>query len=83
MNLYVLRDKKSNTVAAPFAAPSDGVAMRLVMDALDDPKATIARYPKDFVVIYIGEYADDDGTLRPADVVRTLVEVEVLAESRK
>lgn len=83
MNLYVLKDKKANTVSSPFSAASDGVAMRYVMDSLSDGQSMVSRWPADFLVYHVGEYADDDGTLSPAAEVRLVIDVGVLAESRK
>lgn len=83
MKLYTMRDKKSGLCSAPFAAPNDGVAFRMVLESLRDRDAMISKYPADFQVLFLGEYAEDDGSLSPAKDVRVIVEVSALAESLK
>lgn len=83
MNLYTLVDKKSNTCMPPFAAQNDGVACRNIMDALRDVQAMIAKYPKDYVLVHVGQYAEDDGMLVPAREVRNVAEVYTLFEALK
>lgn len=82
MNLYTIRDKKADAVAAPFAAPNDGVACRYVMESLRDPQSMLAKYPKDYEVLFVGEYNESTGELGPAPA-RLIVEVTVLADTLK
>lgn len=81
MNLYTVKDKKASHAQPPFAAPNDAVACRLVMESLRDGQSMLAKYPGDFQVIHVGEYAEDDGWILPAKDVRLVVEVQTLVDS--
>lgn len=81
MNLYTLRDKQSNTVAPPFAAPTDGIACRYVAESMKDRDSMPAKYPGDFQLWYVGEYLEDSGVLIAANPIRQVVEVKTLAEA--
>lgn len=81
MNLYTLRDKQSNTVAPPFAAPTDGIACRYVVESMKDRDSMPAKYPGDFELFFVGEYHEVDGILLPAMPPRSVVQVKTLAEA--
>lgn len=80
MNLYALLDVKAEVVSAPFAAPNDGISMRLVMESLGDGSSMAAKYPDDFQLLHVGEYSEKTGELKAAKP-RKVVEVSVLSES--
>lgn len=82
MKLYTILDKKAGQVAAPFAAPNDGIASRYVMESLRDREAMMSKYPADFSLLYVGEYSDKDGALT-ATPVRLVIDVSVLSETMK
>lgn len=82
MNLYTVLDRKAHQVSVPFGAVNDGIACRMVMEWMKEPHPPMfAKYPKDFALVHIGEFADDDGTLTPAKDVREVVDVSVLYEA--
>ena len=73
MKLYSIFDAKANTFCAPFVCVSNGVAVRQLMDLVQDEKTTISKYPEDFSLYFIGDFADDSGMLLPLDSVPVLV----------
>lgn len=80
MKLYSLLDTKAKVYGAPFAAPNDGIAGRLVMEALRDPQSMVAKYPNDFQLYCLGEYDEHTGEL-VQEKVQLVYEVVVLQEA--
>lgn len=82
MNLYTIRDKKADVVMAPFAAPTDGVACRSILEAFRDASSMVSKYPSDYELIQVGEYDEKTGELAPMPA-RLVVQVQVLWESQQ
>lgn len=60
---FALLDTKASYFGLPFFTQSKGEAIRICMDALADMRSTIARYPADFSLYYIGTYDTQTGTM--------------------
>lgn len=73
MKLYSILDEKAGTFCPPFVCVSNGVAVRQLMDLVQDEKTTISKYPEDFSLYFVGDFADDTGLLLPLDSVPVLV----------
>lgn len=55
-NMYAIYDNKTEAFNAPFFAPTDGAAVRMIQDALADPNTMLARHPQDFNLFHVGEW---------------------------
>lgn len=65
LNAYALLDTKASFFGPPFFCQSHGEAIRVCIDAASDMRATIARYPSDFILHHIGEYDNSTGVMTP------------------
>lgn len=65
MNLYVVRDVKSNLFNSPFAQQSDGAAIRSFQQEVNrvDANNMINLYPSDFSLYRTGSYDSDSGVI--------------------
>lgn len=73
MKLYSIFDSKANTFCAPFECVSNGVAIRQLMDLVQDAKTTVSKYPEDFSLYFVGDFDTDTGALLPLGTVPVLV----------
>lgn len=56
LNAYSIRDIKTDIFAAPWFVPSDGIALRLMRELVQDKRSDLGKYPEDFTLHYIGTY---------------------------
>lgn len=61
INCYSLFDTKAGYFGLPFYAQTHGEAMRICIDAAQDMRSTIARYPNDFILHWLGIYDNSTG----------------------
>lgn len=64
LNTYALLDTKAGFFGPPFFCQSHGEAMRVCMEAASDMRSTIARYPNDFTLYFIGQYDNTSAFLK-------------------
>lgn len=76
MRVYTIRDQAGEFFLPPFTAPNDAVAKRMFIASMGDGFS----HRMDFVLYYIGDFSDVDGTLSPVDPVVVLAGYSV-AES--
>lgn len=63
--VYCIFDNKALIYHPPFYAPNDGVARRIISDAMGDPNTALSRHPGDHSIFYIGDYDDAKGAMLP------------------
>lgn len=63
MQIYALRDTKVAAFLAPFTAPNNEVAKRLVIDAMDNPESVISKHPEDFNLFCLGHFDEQTGEI--------------------
>lgn len=68
LRAYTIYDSKSFQHHAPFYAPTDGAAIRLVTDLANDLGTIIGRHPSDHVLYYVGDWDDEKGTFLPLEI---------------
>lgn len=61
VRVYSIYDEKSLTFAPPFIASTDGVAMRMLKELVDDNNNMVGRHPSDFRLYCIGIFDDQRG----------------------
>lgn len=54
--MFAIYDNKTEAFHAPFFAPTEGAAIRLVQEALGDRNTLLARHPADFNLFHVGEW---------------------------
>ena len=67
LRVYALLDTKAQYFGIPFFCQSDGEAVRACMEAANDMRSTIGRYPTDFSLFRIGHYDNQTAQLVPVD----------------
>ena len=60
-NVYAIHDVKADAFLQPFFLPTDGVAVRAIVDCLDDPNHNFAAHPSDYTLFKIGEFDNSIG----------------------
>lgn len=61
--VYSVKDLKAEAFAPPFFLTNNHVAKRTFVSALADPTHPMHRYPEDYELHRVGEFADDTGGL--------------------
>lgn len=67
LKVYSIRDAKAEVYNTPFYQKSHGEAERNFQTLVKDEKSTVAQYPDDFDLYFIGEYDDNKGTFSTLD----------------
>lgn len=65
LKAYSIYDRKAAIYHAPFFGVSHGVAVRTVMDLVNDRSTTLSRHPADYVLYCVGQFDDTSGLLQP------------------
>lgn len=73
MKLYSIRDLKADAFAAPWVAANDYVAVRMVMDSMDDGKSMLSRHPEDYELWQVGDWNERTGVISPYRELRTSI----------
>ena len=65
MRIFTVYDTKAAIYGQPFYAVTDGIALRMFSDAVNNsaPDNALNRYPEDFTLYYIGEFDDATGSV--------------------
>lgn len=79
LRAYSVRDSKANMYNIPYFAKSEGEATRTFDKLRHDPQSIVCSYPDDFDLFYIGDYDDQEGTLKPLPTPMHIVKAAHLA----
>lgn len=71
-NMYSIFDNKAGAYFAPFFAPTDGAAVRVVMDALEDKNTSLSRHPADYHLFHVGVWHGQTGEVQGLQAPRQL-----------
>lgn len=66
MNLYTIRDDKTEGYLPPFCAVNHAVAVRMVMDTTNDELSLFSKHPQDFELFFVGVFEETTGDMIPA-----------------
>lgn len=77
---YSVFDTKALIYNQPFFAPTDGAAIRLFSDLVNDNNTTVGRHPADYVLYAIGAYDDGKGLLTPQVPMRHIMDAVALVK---
>lgn len=67
LKAFSLFDSKADIYMPPFFCGTLGQAVRAVVEAAQDPRSTLGRYPADFDLMELGEFNDVNGELISAN----------------
>lgn len=80
MQAYSVFDTKSLQYHLPFFQPTDGAAIRMLQDLVDDPNTQMGRHPADFVLYCVGFYDSNTGGMVPNAPLRHIVDAVALVK---
>lgn len=63
MQIFTVKDIKSETYTNPFVSPAVGSAVRGFQDELKNPDSAIGAHPDDYVLYHLGEYDTRTGII--------------------
>lgn len=61
LNIYSVRDLKTEAFMLPFFAPTNGAATRLLTDNVNDGQSMLFRHSEDFTLFKVGTWDDIEG----------------------
>jgi hypothetical protein len=62
--VYTVYDSKAEAYLRPFFVSTKGLALRSMVDAVNDPQHPFNKYPEDYTLFEIGEWDDSNGTIK-------------------
>ena len=63
--MFSCYDSKVEAFMRPWTAQTEGQAIRMFQDELEQPNTEINKHPEDYSLFKIGEFHDHDGTVTP------------------
>lgn len=72
VQLYAIRDAKTEAYMPPYQAVSHGEAIRQFSDVCKNPDTMLNRHPADFALFHIGAFNSESGALVPVTQVLQL-----------
>lgn len=75
---YSVFDTKSLQYHLPWFQPTDGAAVRILHDLVNDPNTQMGRHPSDFVLYCIGDYDALTGQMAPVSPLRHVIDAVAL-----
>lgn len=79
-NAYSLFDTKSLVYYTPWFAPTQGAAVRILSDLVNDPQTSVGRHPSDYVLYRIGTYDDAKGAFAPISPLEHVMDAIALVQ---
>lgn len=61
LNVYTIYDSKAEAYLRPFFAPTKGLAIRSVSDAVNNPQENLHKYAADYTLFEVGIFDDSTG----------------------
>lgn len=65
LKIYSVFDSAAGAFLQPFFAPTDGLAIRSFMDALNDNANALSKHAADYTLYLLGEFNDADASFSP------------------
>lgn len=78
MKYYTVLDRATAAFLPPFAARSNGEAIRSFTDAINDPKHHFNTHPGDYSLWYSGDFDDGSGAFVTYEPERLLTGTEAI-----
>lgn len=78
LNMYAVRDVRTQAYLKPVFVQNDSVLERALKDGLDDENSLFHHHPEDYQVFRLGEYDDSTGTVtaQPPEHMYNLVDLQ-------
>ncbi|AXL14603.1 nonstructural protein [Microviridae sp.] len=81
LKFYSIFDTKAKMYNTPFLLMNDSVAIRTCTTMVNDPNSQLAMHPEDYVLYFLGEFDDSNGSIIGAESEhRVLVKLNALVD---
>ena len=67
LKYYAIRDKQVEAFLSPFSARTDGEAIRMFSNAIQDKNTEFSRHPGDFDLYLVADWNDQIGSFTPTN----------------
>lgn len=81
--VYSVYDVKALSYGPPFLASTDGIAIRMFGELVNDPNTSVGRHPEDFKLYAIGFFEDQRGTIKGTSPPEHVVDAVALVPFQK
>lgn len=81
--IYSVFDEKAQSFHSPFFTTTDGVAVRMMRQTLQDRQTSLAQFPSDFILYRLGEFDVASGLIapvQPEQVIRLSALLEEMSD---
>ena len=82
MQIFAVKDKQVDAFLQPFFSPTLGAALRSLMEVVNDPQHTFAKYPADYILYTLGTFDDTNGVITAADIPDPVVNLSDLKKDQ-
>jgi len=82
INMYSIYDTKGLNYSPPFLAATDGLAVRMLQEAVSDPQTMVSRHPADFKLYLIGRFNDQNAGLLSVDPPSHVIDAVALVATQ-
>lgn len=77
---YSIFDNKALQYHPPFFSSTDGAAVRMLSDLVNDPNSSVGRHPGDYVLYCVGTWDDQHGAFAPLSPLRHVIDAVALVK---
>lgn len=70
--IFSIFDSKAETFNTPIFLPTEGQALRIFDDMVNNPEQEIAKHPEDYTLFNLGEFDSDIGLVTPLNTPKSL-----------
>lgn len=82
-NLYTVRDMKADAYLRVFQARTDGEAIRMFTESVNDPSSMFNTNPEDFILFNCGIFDDNTGEIEVAGVLSVAKAIDLIKISHE
>jgi len=61
LEMFAIRDVKTESYGTPFFAQHRGHAIRMFQELANDKRSQVWKHPRDFVLFHVGSFDDQSG----------------------
>lgn len=83
LKVYSIRDAKAEVFNTPFFQKTHGEAERSFRQLCNDEKSTVATFPEDYDLYYLGEYDDNTGKMSSLDTPQHVIKAVQCVKSEQ
>lgn len=81
--IYTVKDKKSDSYGQIFTMKTDGLAIRVMQNAVDNPNSEIAKYREEFSLYCVGEYDETSGLIKGYEDIKCIGQIADLTTTKE